>query len=117
MPTLRELTETIQRCPGVRAVVILGADGLVIETHDTGHDNAESMAAYVPAIATAARQLGEAAHSGDAQLILLELEHGYGVILRLSPQAMLFVSAGPEASLADLLFDLRRHRTPMSALV
>jgi predicted regulator of Ras-like GTPase activity (Roadblock/LC7/MglB family) len=117
MPTLRELTETIQRCPGVRAVVILGADGLVIEMHHTGHDNAESLAARVPAVATAARHLGEAAHAGDTQLVLLEWEDGYGVILRLSSQAMLFVSTGLEVALADLLFDLRRHRAPMSALV
>jgi predicted regulator of Ras-like GTPase activity (Roadblock/LC7/MglB family) len=117
MPTLRELTETIQQRPGVRAVVILAADGLVIETHNAGHDNADSLAARAPAVAIAARQLGAAGGSGDAQLVLLEFEHGYGVILRLSAQAMLFVSAAPEVALGDLLFDLRRHRAPMAALV
>jgi predicted regulator of Ras-like GTPase activity (Roadblock/LC7/MglB family) len=117
MATLRELTEAIQQRPGVQSVVILGADGLVIETHDTGHNHAEAIAARVPAVAMATRQLGDAAELGDAQLILFELDHGYGIIFRLSVNALLFVSTGPDVVLGDLLYDLRRHRTPMSALV
>lgn len=117
MATLRELTEAIQARPGIQSVVILGADGLVIETHHAGHDHAESIAARVPAVAMAARQLGEAATLGDAQLTLFELERGYGIILHLSVNALLFVSAGPDVALGDLLYDLRRHRAPMSALV
>ena len=117
MPTLRELTDAIRQHPGVRAVVILGDDGLVIETYDAGNDNAESLAAHVPAVASAARQLGIAANAGEAQLVLLELQHGYGVILRLSPQVMLFVSASSDVALANLLFDVRSHRTSMAALV
>jgi predicted regulator of Ras-like GTPase activity (Roadblock/LC7/MglB family) len=117
MPTLRDLTEAIQRRPGVRTVVILGADGLVIETHDSEHDHAESLAAHVPAVTTAADQLGAAANSGTTQLAVLEFETGYGVVLRLSPHAMLFVATAHDVGLADLLFDLRRHRGAMAALV
>ena len=118
MPTLRELTEVIQQRPGVQAVVILGADGLVIETHDAQHNNnADALAARAPAVAMAARQLGHAALAGDAQVVVLEFERGYGLIFRLSPNAMLFVSAAPDIALSDLLFDLRRHRAPMAALV
>jgi predicted regulator of Ras-like GTPase activity (Roadblock/LC7/MglB family) len=116
MATLRELTEAIQQRPGVQAVVILGADGLVIETHESGHDHAEVLAARVPTVVTAARQLASAAEGGDVQLVLIEMEHGYGIVLRLSAQAMLFVSAAREVALAELLFDLRRHRAPMAGL-
>lgn len=118
MPTLRELTETIQRRPGVREVVILATDGLVIDTHDDPERaNADALAARAPAVATAANQLGAVAGGGAAQLILLELDHGYGVLLRLSAQAMLLVSAAPEVALGELLFDLRRHRALMAELV
>jgi predicted regulator of Ras-like GTPase activity (Roadblock/LC7/MglB family) len=117
MPTLRELTEAIQQRPGVQAVVILGADGLLIETHDSAQNHAEALAARVPAVATAGNQLGNAAASGSAGLMLLEFERGYGVVLRLSDQVLLFVSASREVALADLLFDLRRHRSAMAAMV
>jgi predicted regulator of Ras-like GTPase activity (Roadblock/LC7/MglB family) len=117
MPTLRELTEAVQHRPGVLAVVLLGADGLVIETHESGHDHAEELAARAPAVMSAAKQMGDAAETGDVQLVLLELERGYGILLRLTPQAILFVSASRDVALGDLLFDLRRHRAPMAALV
>ena len=80
MPTLRELTEAIQHHPGVDAVVILGADGLLIETHDTTHSHAEALAARVPAVATAASQLGDSASAGEAGMVVLEFERGYGVV-------------------------------------
>jgi predicted regulator of Ras-like GTPase activity (Roadblock/LC7/MglB family) len=117
MPTLRDLTEAIQQRPGVRAVVILGADGLLIETHDTAHSLAEAVAARVPAVATAASHLGDSAEAGPAGMVVLEFEQGYGVVLRLSDQVLLFVAAAPDIPLGDLLFDLRRHRAAMAALV
>ncbi|MGI8549032.1 MAG: roadblock/LC7 domain-containing protein [Gemmatimonadaceae bacterium] len=117
MPTLRELTDAIRSRPGVQEAVILGDDGLVIETHGSMQSQAESLAARVPAFAVAARQLGQAADAGDTQLALLEFERGYGVVLSLSSQAMLFVAASREVNLSDLLFDLRRHRSAMAALV
>lgn len=117
MATLRELTEAIQSRPGVEAVVILGADGLLIETHDTAQNRAEALAARVPGVATAANQLGEAAAAGASSLAVLEFDRGYGIVLRLSDHALLFVSATPDVALADLLYDLRRHRSSMAALV
>ncbi|MDQ2889885.1 MAG: roadblock/LC7 domain-containing protein [Gemmatimonadota bacterium] len=117
MPTLRELTEAVQNRPGVESVVILGADGLLIETHDSAQSHAEAIAARVPAVATAATQLGGAAGAGSAGMGLLEFDRGYGVFLRLSDQVLLFVCAGPSVDLSGLLYDLRRHRTAMAALV
>jgi predicted regulator of Ras-like GTPase activity (Roadblock/LC7/MglB family) len=117
MPTLRELTEAIQRRHGVQAVVILGADGLLIETHDTTQNHAEALAARVPAVAMAASQLGDAAGIGKAGMAVLEFDRGYGVVLRLSDQVLLFVSAAADVSLAELLFDLRQYRSSMAALV
>ncbi len=117
MPTLRELTEAIQSRPGVESVVILGADGLLIETHDSAQSHAEAIAARVPAVAIAASQLGDSANSGAASMGLLEFERGYGVFLRLSQHVLLFVAAAPEVDLSGLLFDLRRYRGSMAALV
>ena len=116
-PSLRDLTDAIQERPGVQGVVIVGADGLVIETHDASHDNADAIAARVPGVVTAARQLGDAGGDGDFQLALLEFDDGFGVVLRLTPAAMLFVATSRDVALSELLFDLRRHRAPMAALV
>jgi predicted regulator of Ras-like GTPase activity (Roadblock/LC7/MglB family) len=116
-PSLRDLTDAIQQRPGVQGVVIVGADGLVIETHDASHDHADAVAARVPGVVTAARQLGDAAEEGELQLALLEFDAGFGIVLRLTPHAMLFVATSRDVALSELLFDLRRHRAPMAALV
>ena len=117
MPTLRELTEAIQSRAGVEAVVIVGADGLLIETHHTTQSHAESIAARVPGVATAAGLLGDAAQRGATTLSVMEFDRGYGVVLRLSDEAMIFVSANTDVALGDLVFDLRQHRSSMAALV
>ncbi|HEY8312312.1 MAG TPA: hypothetical protein VIG47_17220, partial [Gemmatimonadaceae bacterium] len=62
-------------------------------------------------------QLSDSAGSGTCSMILLEFERGYGVVLRLSDQVLLFVSASLEVDLPGLLFDLRRNRSSMAALV
>ena len=98
-------------------MVILGADGLLIETHESEQSHAEALAARVPAVATAAAQLGTAASAGDAAMIVLEFQRGYGIVQKLSDHVLLFVSASNDVALADLLYDLRRHRFAMAALV
>ena len=117
MPTLRELTEAVQNRHGVESVVILGADGLLIETHDSARNDAEVIAARVPGVATAIAQLGGAIGSGVASMALLEFERGYGVVLRLSDHVLLFVSATSAVDLSGLLYDLRRYRSSMAALL
>ena len=117
MPTLRELTEAIQNRPGVESVVILGADGLLIETHQSARNDAEAIAARVPAVSMAVSQLGGASGTGHASMGILEFDHGYGAFMSLSEQVLLYVSAGASVDLSGLLYDLRRHRSAMAALV
>lgn len=116
-PSLRELTDTIRQRAGVRAAVIVGNDGLVIEAPELMQSDAELLAARVPAVVTSAHHLGSAADAGDTQLALLEYDGGYAVILVLSAQALLFVATTRDVRLGELLFDVRRHRSAMAALV
>lgn len=117
MPTLRELTETIQHRAGVRSVVLLGADGLVIDAHGAPAADAEALAARVPALLAAAGRLGETTGGGDARVVVLELERGYAVVMGLTEHATLLATTDGAEALPELLFDLRRHRAPMTALV
>lgn len=117
MATLRELIDAIQRRPGVQAVLIVGADGLVIEAQDAAKESTEALAAHAPAVLSAARQLGQSAQAGEPRLALVELERGYAVLLELTEGALLLVTTARDAPLAELLYDLRRHRGAMSALV
>ena len=117
MPTIRDLVSALRRRDGVDAAIILGRDGLLIDGSATATLDPEGVAPFVPPMALAAADLGLAAQRGDFGLMVLEYGNGNVVVSALSPDVYLLVLLQPSANLASLLYDLRRYRTQLSALV
>ena len=117
MPTIRDLVSALRRRDGIDAAIILGRDGLLIDGSSTAPLDPEGVAAVVPPMALAAVDLGLVAQRGDFGLMVLEYEDGNVVVSALSPDVYLLVLLQPSANLASLLYDLRRYRTQLSALV
>ncbi|WP_396206586.1 roadblock/LC7 domain-containing protein [Gemmatimonas sp.] len=117
MPTIRDLVSALRRRDGVDAAVVLGRDGLLIDGSSATPLDPESVAAFVPPMALAAADLGLAAQRGDFGLLVLEYDAGSAVVSALSHDVYLLVLLQPTANLAGLLYDLRRYRTQLSALV
>lgn len=117
MPTIRELVGTLARRDGVEAVILLGRDGLVIDSHAGPPLDAEHLAAHVPSLVTAADEL--AVHAGRGALVtsVIEYERGFAVVCALSAEAVLLVLVHPAANVGSLLFELRRHRGNIASLV
>lgn len=117
MPTIRDLVSVLRRREGVDAVVVLGRDGLLIDGAVESGLDPEGLAAHVPPLVGAAGDLAQALGRGPFGLSVLEYEHGLAVISAISADAFLLVLVRREANLAQLLFDLRRHRAQIAALV
>ncbi len=117
MPTIRDLVTALRRREGVDAAIVLGRDGLLIDGDTEAAYDAEGLAAHVPPMVSAAMEMGAAAARGEFGLMVLEYALGTGVVASLSPDAVLLVLLQPTANLAALLFDLRRHRTQIAAIV
>lgn len=117
MPTIRDLVTTLRRRDGVDAAVVLGRDGLLIDGASSSTLDAEGLAAHVPPLALAAIELGMASGQGDMGIMVLEYQRGSVVVASLSVEAYLLVVLDPSANLASLLYELRRHRTHIAALV
>jgi uncharacterized protein len=117
MPTIRDLVSALRRRDGVDAAIVLGRDGLLIDGNSAAPLDPDGLAAYVPPMALAAVDLGLAAQRGDFGLMVLEYSGGMVVVTALSQDAYLLVLLQPSANLAALLYELRRHRTQISALV
>lgn len=117
MPTIRDLVTALRRRDGIDAAIVLGRDGLLIDGTSHGTLDPEGLAAHVPPMALAAVEMGLASQRGDFGLMVLEYSQGSVVVTSLSPDALLLVLLRPEANLAALLFELRRHRSQLSALV
>src|SRR5256886_17624935 len=65
MATIREVVEALSRRSGVDAVVVVGRDGLAIDSRTANGVDAESVAALLPSVINGMAQLGQAGGRGD----------------------------------------------------
>ena len=117
MPTIRDLVSAIRRRNGVDAALILGRDGLLIDGATDPALDPDSLAAHVPSLVQAAIEMGTAAGRGEFALMVQEYSAGTLVITAVSPHAFLLVVLRPDGDLAELVYDLRRFRAQIAALV
>lgn len=117
MPSIRDLVEAIRTRDGVDAAVILGRDGLLIDSHAAPGVDAEAIAARIPSIVAPADDVGQALEQGQLTTAVFEFERGFAIVSVMSAEALLVVLVRPDANLAQLLHELRRHRGNIAALV
>ena len=117
MPSIRDLVSAIRRREGVDAAVVLGRDGLVIDGQSVPDINAEDLAAHIPAIIGAADELGPPVRRGALVTAVLEYGEGLAIISVLTTDVILVVFVRPDTNVGQLLFELRRNREHIAALV
>ena len=117
MPTIRDLVSTVRQREGVAAAVVLGRDGLLIDGQANEGVDTEGLAAMVPAVLTASEELG--GHAGGASLTICVLEYASRIIIicSLTIETVLLVVATEEADIGKLLFELRRNRRHIAAIM
>jgi predicted regulator of Ras-like GTPase activity (Roadblock/LC7/MglB family) len=117
MPSIRDLVAAIRQRDGVDAAIVLGHDGLLIDSQSGPGVDAEDIAARIPAIIGAADELGTATARGELRTAVLEHQNGLAIVSVLSADAILLVLVTPRANIGKLLFELRRNREHIAALV
>ncbi len=117
MATIRDLVAAIRQRDGVNAAVVLGRDGLLIDSQTVANLASEDVAAHVPGIIAAADEFGVAAGRAPMTTAVLEYANGLAIVSVLSPEAVLLVLLQPNANIGQLLFELRRNREHIASLV
>jgi predicted regulator of Ras-like GTPase activity (Roadblock/LC7/MglB family) len=117
MPSIRDLVAAIRQREGVDAAIVLGRDGLLIDSQTTPGLDAEDVAARIPAIIGPADDFGAATGRGEVLTAVLEHSKGLAIVSVLSMEAVLLVLVSPRANVGQLLFELRRNREHIAALV
>ena len=117
VPNLRDLVAALRRRDGVDAAVVLGRDGLVIDGDAVATVDVERLAAHLPGVVAGADGFGGAAAQGPLATAVLEYESGLAVVAVLSSDALLVVLLRADADVAPLIYDLRRSRAQLAALV
>lgn len=117
MPTIRDLVATLRRFDGVLAAAVLGRDGLLIDSEADAGIDSEQIAAHLPSILQYGDEVGAASQAGPLRSAVLEHEGATLVLAAMSADVVLFVMLRPDANLGALLYDIRRHRAGLAALV
>jgi predicted regulator of Ras-like GTPase activity (Roadblock/LC7/MglB family) len=117
LASIRDLVAAIRQREGVEAAVVLGRDGLLIDSQTVPGLNAEDIAARIPPIIGPADDLGAALKRGELLTAVLEHRAGVAIISAMSADAFLLVVVTPQANIGQLLFELRRNRDHIAALV
>jgi len=115
--TIRDVVEALSRRAGVDAVVVVGRDGLPIDSRTPNDVDAESVAALLPAAINGLAQLGQAGQRGDFNTGVLEFGAGLLVMSVLNAEALLVVLVRGSTNVGELLYDLRRHRSAIAGLL
>ena len=117
MASIRDLVAALRQREGVEAAIVLGRDGLLIDSQVVPGMNPEDLAARIPPIITPSDDLGNAV--GRGELVTAILEHRQGIVIMsvLSAEAILVVLVQPTVNIGQLLYELRRNREHIAALV
>jgi predicted regulator of Ras-like GTPase activity (Roadblock/LC7/MglB family) len=117
MPSIRDLVAAIRQREGVEAAIVLGRDGLLIDSQAVAGLDPEDIAARIPPVIGPADELGAALKRGELLTAVLEHRGGIAIVSAMSSEAILFVLVTPQANIGQLLFELRRNRDHIAALV
>jgi uncharacterized protein len=117
MASIRDLVAALRQREGVDAAIVLGRDGLLIDSQAIPGLNPEDLAARIPSIIGPADELGTAASRGEVVTVILEHQKGMAIVSVLSTEAILLVLVQPSANIGQLLYELRRNREHIAALV
>jgi predicted regulator of Ras-like GTPase activity (Roadblock/LC7/MglB family) len=117
VPTIREVVETLGQREGVEAVVILGSDGLPIDSTAPAGTDPEALAAMIPSVMRACGQFGASSSSGELEMGVLEFNGRAAVVAHLTSDASLLVLAKRRANIGPLLYDLKRYRAEIAGVL
>lgn len=117
MASIRDLVAALRQRDGVDAAIVLGRDGLVIDSQTVDGMAADDVAARIPSIIGPADELGTAAGRGEVITVILEHHQGLAIVSVLSSEAILLVLVQPGADIGQLLYEIRRNREHIAALV
>jgi len=117
MPTIRDVVQALARRQGVKAVIVLGRDGLPIDSQSHNGLDPEGLAALVPALVSACGTLGAAASCGAFESGVVEFDGGMAMVTSVTPDALLAIVVHPQTNIGPLLYEIRKHRPAIAKLL
>jgi predicted regulator of Ras-like GTPase activity (Roadblock/LC7/MglB family) len=117
MSPLDTALHSLRSHPGVRDILVVGRDGLLIQHTGDGGIDAETVSAMLPALVQAASELGASAGRGPSATVVVRLADGVAVVEELSGDLLLAALLAPGIGFAPLLRELHARRDEIAGLV
>jgi len=117
MPTIRDVVQALGRRQGVKAVIVLGRDGLPIDALSRSGLDSDGVAALIPALVTACGSLGASAACGAFDSGVVEFDGGMAMVTAVTPDTLLAVLVQPDTNIGALLYEIRKHRPAIAKLL
>ena len=118
MPTIRDVVQALGAREGVDVVLLLGRDGLPIDSAGgTAGMDPDSAAALVPSIVGACEKLGTSTSHGPFKITVVESDNGYTIINAVTADTLLALFVRPATNLGSLLYELRRYQSAIASLL
>ena len=117
MTGLSDILHALAARPGVDAAVLVSPDGLPIQQAGAIALDADALAALAATAVRHASRLVEGAELGGWHTLLLEAEGGTLILSAAGAGNVLLLLVAADAAFGDLLYDLRRDRPTLGALL
>lgn len=118
MNTLKSLLYDLTKIKGLNAAVVASRDGFVIEgsMHSETVDM-DTMAALITAGASSSEVMARGLGAGELKLNMIECDQGTVVMVNLSEDAILAVTADLNAQIGNIRYQLKKQLDDIIAVV
>jgi predicted regulator of Ras-like GTPase activity (Roadblock/LC7/MglB family) len=117
MATIRDVVQALGQHEGVETVVVLGRDGLTIDSFSPNGLDSDGVAALVPSFVDACAKLGEVGIRGEFNAGVMEYGAGFVVVSVVTADALIAIVVRSGTNVGGLLYELRRYRTAIAELL
>ena len=98
-------------------MVVLGFDGLTIDSFTKNGSDADGVAALVPLLIDACAKLGAVGTCGEFNAGVMEYGNGFVVVSVVSSDVLIAIVVQPDTNVGGLLYELRQHRAAIADLL
>ena len=117
MATIRDIVQALGQRDGVETAVVLGRDGLPIDSFSQNGLDADGVSALVPSLVGACDRLGQAGTRGDFSAGVIEYGNGFAIVSVINADALFAVFVRPGTNVGGILHELTRYRTAIAGLL
>jgi predicted regulator of Ras-like GTPase activity (Roadblock/LC7/MglB family) len=101
------LRELVNEVPGLRAVILLSADGMPMSWHGIGKDDADRLAAMASAFSSLASGVGaQFCQASGVKQVAVELEKDFLLVAAAGAGSVLAALAGSQVDLSSLSYEM-----------